>query len=192
MKIYLLILALTFFVFEMDAQTNRSTPPKIIQGSTGAPCSKKLADAPTLRGLKLEMEKAQVRKEYPSMIISNNRMISSGIALNNQISNAKYQEDIDRVTVMFRNDKIFSILLTYTNLIKWSSAEEFADKVSESLSLPKAAPRKVLGGAYYSVNCGEFLVRTGINGENQPTLLLTKDPDELNESNQQKKESFKP
>lgn len=192
MKIYLLILTLTFFVFETSAQTNRSMPPKIIEKPLGAPCSLKLSDAPILRGLSLEMAKTQVKKEYPSMIISNHPVISSGIVLNNQINNLKNQEDIERITVMFRNDKIFSILLTYTNLIRWNSAEEFADKVSEALNLPKAAPRKALGGAYYSINCGEFLVRTGINSEKQPTLLLTKDPDELNESNQQKKELFKP
>ncbi len=192
MQFYFLILILTFFVFESAAQTTRQAPPKIIEKTPGESCSLKLSDAPTLRGLTLEMPKAQVRKEYPAMIISTHPVISSGIALNNQISNPKYQEDIARVTVMFRNDKVFSILLTYTNSIKWNSIEEFADKVSESLNLPKATSRKVLGGAYYSINCGEFLVRTGINSEKQPTLLLTKDPDELNEGNQQKKELFKP
>jgi hypothetical protein len=192
MKFYFLILILTFFVFESAAQTTRQASPKIIEKTPGESCSLKLSDAPTLRGLTLEMPKAQVRKEYPAMIISTHPVISSGIALNNQISNPKYQEDIARVTVMFRNDKVFSILLTYTNSIRWNSIEEFADKVSESLNLPKATSRKVLGGAYYSINCGEFLVRTGINSEKQPTLLLTKDPDELNEGNQQKKELFKP
>lgn len=192
MKLYFLILISVFFMLETTAQTVRSTPPKIIEKPSGAPCSLKLSAAPMLRGLSLEMEKIQVRREYPAMIISNHPVISSGIALNNQISNPKHQEGIERVTVMFRNEKVFSILLTYSNLIRWGSAEEFADKVSKSLNLPKAAPRKVLGGAYYSVNCGDFLVRTGINSEKQPTLLLTKDPDELNESNQQKKELFKP
>ncbi len=192
MKLNILILILTVLVASTLAQTARPSPPKIIEKSLGAPCKLKINDAPTLRGLNLEMAKAKVRKEYPSMIISNNSMISSGIALNNQITNFKYQEGIDRVTVMFRNDKVFSILLTYSNSIRWSSAEEFADKISETLNLPRATSRKVLGGAYYTVNCGEFLVRTGINSEQQPTLLLTKDPDELNESNQQKKEIFKP
>lgn len=192
MKIHFIILTLIFFVSASAAQTIRSTPPKIIEKSAGEPCSLKLSDAPTLRGLSLDMPKTQVRKLYPAMIISNHPVISSGVALNNQISNPKYQEDIDRITVMFRDDKIFSILLTYTNLIRWNSAQEFADKVSASLNLPKAASRKVLGGAYYSINCGEFLVRAGINGEKQPTLLLTKDPEELNEGNQQKKELFKP
>lgn len=126
------------------------------------------------------------------MMVTSDPVKSSGIALSHQISNPEYQEDIDRITVMFRNDKVFSVLLTYTDLIDWNSMEEFADKVSKSLRLPKAALRKRAGGDYYSVNCGGFGVHTRINGEKQPTLLLTRDPDELWETTQQKKEAFKP
>lgn len=152
----------------------------------------KLSASPTLRGLRLDMPKAEVQKEYPLMTFTYDPVKSSGIALSHQISNPAYQENIDRITIVFRNDKIFSILLTYNDLIPWDSMEEFADKISQSLNLPKAAQRKRAGGIYYSVNCGEFGVRTRINSEKQPTLLLTKDPDELWESTQQKKDAFKP
>ncbi len=84
------------------------------------------------------------------------------------------------------------VLLTYTDAVNWSSAEEFADKISKSLNLPKARERKGAGGVFYSVNCRTFLIRTRINTEKQPTLLLTTDPDEIWETTQQKKDAFKP
>lgn len=187
----ILVLVLTFLASSGAAQTTSPTP-KLAQKPLGEPCRLKMSDSPTLRGLRLEMPKEEVQKLYPLMVISADPVRSSGIALNHQISNAEYKEDIDRITIMFQNNKIFSILLTYTNLIRWDSMEEFADKVSSSLKLPKATSRKRAGGEYYSINCEEFGVRTRINGEKQATLLLTKDPDELWESTQQKKDAFKP
>ena len=174
------------------AQTDQSTAPKIAVAAAGEPCSIKLGDSPTLRGIRLDMPKAQVQKEYPLMTVTSDPVKSSGIALSNQISNPDYQTDIDRITVIFRNDRVFSILITYTDLIEWDSMAEFADKVSKSLRLPKAALRRRAGGDYYSVNCGQFGVRTRINSDKQPTLLLTRDPDELWETTQQKKDAFKP
>jgi hypothetical protein len=191
----LVILALisAFLASTGAAQTSQSTVPKLGAKPAGEPCSLKLSDSPTLRGLRLDMPKAQVQKEYPLMTVTSDTIKSSGIALSHQISNPEYQDDIDRVTVMFRNDKVFSILLTYTDLIGWDSMEEFADKVSKSLGLPKATLRRRAGsGDYYSINCGQFGVHTRINSEKQPTLLLTRDPDELWETTRQKKDAFKP
>jgi hypothetical protein len=188
MKICSLILIVSFCVFSSAAQT----PPKIAEKSPQEPCKMKLSESPTLRGLRLDMPKALVQKEYPRMTFTPDPVKSSGMALSNQISNPEYQKNLDRITVIFRNDKVFSILLTYNNSIPWESAEEFADKISQSLNLPRAAERKNAVGIYYSVNCGEFGVRTRINNEKQPTLLLTKDPNELWESSQEKKDAFKP
>jgi hypothetical protein len=190
-----LVLISAFLPTAGAAQTTLPAAPKLggrSSSSGGEPCTLKLSDSPTLRGLRLDMSKAQVQQDYPLMTITADPVKSSGIALSHQISKPEYQDDIDRITVMFRNDKVFSILLTYTDAIGWDSMEEFADKVSKSLRLPKANLRKRAGGDYFSVNCGGFGVHTRINTEKQPTLLLTRDPDELWETTRQKKDAFKP
>lgn len=189
MKICSLILIVSFCVLSSAAQT---TPPKIVGNSPQEPCKMKLTESPTVRGLRLEMPKSLVQKEYPLMTFTSDPIKSSGMAVAGQISNLEYQKNIDRITVVFRYDKVFSVMLTYNNSVPWESAEEFADKISQSLNLPRAAERKNAGGIYYSVNCGEFGVRTRINSEKQPILLLTKDPNELWESSQEKKDAFKP
>lgn len=190
MKICLSVIYTLFFVACIYAQTNM--PPKISTPAPIEPCNLDLKQSPALRGLRLDMPKAEVRKEYPLMTITPDPVKSSGIALSHQISNPAHQENLDRITILFRNDKIFSILLTYNDLIKWDSAEEFAAKVSENLNLPRAAQRKASGVAYYSINCGQFGVRMRINNDKQPTLLLTRDPEELWLTTQDRKDAFKP
>jgi hypothetical protein len=179
-------------VLTVQAQAVQSNPPKLIENQPKSPCNLKLKDLPSLRGIRLDMTKAEVQKEYPLMTISPDPIKSSGIALGHQISNPDYQENIDRITVIFRNNRVFSVLFTYNDLINWDSAEEFANKISKSLGLPQAVPRNRAGGIYYSVNCGEFAVRTRITSDKYPTLFLTKDPDEIWETTQQKKDAFKP
>jgi hypothetical protein len=191
-KFFFTILSAILFVPAVAAQSVQPTPPKLKENPPGEPCRIKLKDSPTVRGIRLDMPKAEVQKEYPLMIITPDPVKSSGIALGYQISNPDYQENIDRLTVIFRNNRVFSVLITYSDLISWDSAEEFADKISKSLGLPKAVPRNRAGGVYYSVNCGEFAVRTRITTDKYPTLYLTKDPDEIWETTQQKKDAFKP
>ncbi len=192
MKFPVLILIVVVFTAEAFAQSVQSTPPKIAQQTLAEPCSVKLSDLPTLRGFRLGMTKSQVQKEYPSMKITTDRIISSGFMFGYQIDNPDYAVNIDRIVVAFRNEKVFSVLLTYTDTVNWDSAEEFADKISKSLNLPKARERKGTGGVFYSVNCRTFLVRTRINSQKQPILFLTTDPNEMWETTQQKKDAFKP
>lgn len=192
MRFLFLIFISGFFVLTAVAQTPESNRPKLVENTPKESCRVKLKDLPTLRGLRLDMTKAEVQKEYPLMTITPDQVKSSGVALGYQISNPDYQENIDRITVIFRNNRVFSVLFTYSDLINWDSEEEFAEKISKSLGLPKAAPRKRAGGVYYSINCGEFAVRTRITSEKYPTLFLTKDPDEIWETTQQKKDAFKP
>jgi hypothetical protein len=192
MRFLFIILISTFFALAAAAQTSESNRPKLIENPARESCKVKLKDLPTLRGLRLDMTKAEVQKEYPLMTITSDPVKSSGTALSYQISNPDYQENIDRITVIFRNNRLFSVLFTYSDLINWDSEQEFADKISKSLGLPKAVPRKRAGGVYYSVNCGEFAVRTRITSEKYPTLFLTRDPDEIWETTQQKKDAFKP
>lgn len=192
MKICGLILVLISCVLAGYAQAATPTPPQMIDTSPKEPCKLKPSALPAVRGLRLDMAKADVQKEYPKMLISADPVKSSGMIMSYQITNAEYQENLDRIVVGFRNDKVFSILYTYGDLVQWDSMQEFADKISKSLNLPKAAERKREGGVYYSVNCGEFVVRTRINSEKRPTLLITKDPDEMWESSQERKDAFKP
>jgi len=194
MKLYLSALLVLILGYSASPQTTQSNPPKLTESTTGGEtCRLKLGESPVVRGLRLGMDKAEVKKEYPKMTFTLDPVTSSGVALSHQISNPRYQSDIDRITVTFRNDKVFSILFIYDGIIDWDSTKEFADKVSESLKLPKATMRRRDGGiVYYSVNCGEFVVRSRINNEKQPILFLTKDPDEMWESTEQKKDTFKP
>ena len=192
MKFPFITLILIFHISVVAAQTDQSNAPKLKENPPPASCNLKLKDLPAVRGLRLGMPKADVQKEYPLMTITPDPVKSSGIALGYQISNPDYQENIDRITVIFRNNMVFSILLTYSDLISWDSTEEFADKISKSLGLPKAAPRNRAGGIYYSVNCADFAVRTRITSDKFPTLFLTRDPDEIWETTQQKKDAFKP
>lgn len=193
MKIYLAVLFfLTTMCFSVQAQTAKPTPPKIIEQPVTEICSAKKSDLPTVRGLRLEMSKQQVLREYPLMTVSSDPVNSSGIILGSKILNPEYNSNLDRVTVVFKNDKVFSVLYTYSPALKWESAREFADKISATLKLPKARERKNAGGIYYSLTCADFLVRTRINGDNQGIFLLSKEPDEPWESTQQKKETFKP
>lgn len=188
--------ALLFFVFfaavNCSAQSAQSTPPKLIQQPAAEPCNAKPENLPVVRGLRLEMPKLQVQKEYPRMKITADPVKSSGVVFGYQIENPDYGNNIDRITVMFRNEKVFSILFNYTNAVSWDSAQEFADKISASLKLPKAREKKNAGGTFYSVICNNFMVRTRINGDKQPILLITLDPDEIWETTQEKKAAFKP
>ncbi|MGI8494600.1 MAG: hypothetical protein ACR2L1_04710 [Pyrinomonadaceae bacterium] len=192
MKLQLLILILLLSGARIFAQTVKEQPPKLAQTAVGAPCSLKSAELAAVRGLRLEMTKAQVQKEFPLMKVTADPVKSSGVILGYQISNPEYRDNIFRITIMFRNDRVFSILLNYSDGVIWDSQEEFAGKISESLNLPKARKKTNAGGAFYAVICNDFMVRTRINGEDQPILLITKDPDEIWETSQQKKEIFKP
>lgn len=192
MKFQISILILSLSVAQVLAQKVKEQPPTLAQQAVGAPCSLKSADLPAVRGIRLEMSKDQVKKEFPLMKTTADPVKSSGVILGYQITNPDYQENIFRMTIMFRNDKVFSILLNYSDGVIWDSQEEFADKISESLNLPKARRKTNAGGEFYAVICNDFMVRTRINSEDQPILLITKDPDEIWETSQQKKEIFKP
>ena len=192
MKFHILILVLFFTTINILAQAAKPTPPKLVEQPMGEPCSVKSSDLPALRGLRLDMLKLQVQKEYPLMKMTTDPVKSSGVVFGYQIENPDYSNNIDRITVMFRNDKVFSILFTYTNAINWDSMQEFADKISESLKLPKAREKKSAGGTFYSVTCDNFMVRTRINSDKQPILLITRDPDEIWETTKEKKDTFKP
>ena len=191
MKFFILALIFLPGIFKVSAQTNQ-TPPNLKQSPPAEPCKLKASDSPTVRGLRLNMTKAAVRNEYPLMNITADSVNSSGTALAYQIARPEYRENIDRITIMFRNDKVFSILFSYGDLVKWDSAEEFAAQISKSLNLPKAVPRKRANSIYYAVNCADFRVRTRINNEKQPTLFITLDPDEIWETTKEQKDAFKP
>lgn len=192
MKIYLLIAIVFITSFNVFSQTVKPTPPKLIEPVMGEPCSLKQSDLPTVRGLRLDMAKTQVQNEYPLMKMTTDPVKSSGIVFGYQIANPDYSNNINQITVLFRNDKVFSILFNYTEAVKWSSPKEFADKISESLKLPKARERNNAGGTFYSVTCNDFMVRTRINSNNQPTLLISRDPDEIWQTTKEKKDTFKP
>jgi hypothetical protein len=186
------LIFLLIAVFTISVAGQQTTPPKIVTPPPIEPCTIKLTNAPTVRGLRLDMTKLDVQKEYPLMKISADSVTSSGMIMGYQIGNPEYQSNVERITVAFKNNKVFSVLVTYNELVKWDSPEEFAQKISESLKLPKPVQRKAANSVYYSVNCGEFGVRTRINGDKQATLFLTRDPEELWETTQQKKDAFKP
>lgn len=191
MKIYVLTLIMGFGLSAFGQEPKNA--PALGERPAAEPCRLKLNESPIVRGLRLGMPKSEVRKNYPAMTFTSDPITSSGIADASQITNAEYQKNLERILISFRNDEIFSVIFTYDTSVRWDSDEEFARKISESLKLPRPVMRqRGVGNAYYSVNCGDFLVRTRISGDKQPILLLTRDPSEIWETSKQKKDDFKP
>lgn len=102
-------------------------------------CSVNLKDSPTIRGLRLGMTKTEVKKEYPSMVFTDDfpkgqfeDRDNAGLAKKAQIANSAHKENLEEVTVLFGEDnRVLTILFVFSNSMYSASLKDFADKVSE-------------------------------------------------------------
>lgn len=148
-------------------------------------CNLALKDAPTIRGLKLEMPKQAVEKILPTVKLSNflNYLNSS------ELSKEKGFESLKSLDIVFsENYSVSRLTFTYKDEVaNWDSVIEFAESLSKNLNLPNEAWLFV--GNKAEMKC------TGFNVTARPNYISfesTKSDDELKKIDERKKKEFKP
>lgn len=105
-------------------------------------CTVKRDAAPELRGFRLGMTEAQVKTRVPAAQAVNRDPLGQGsLALQYQqlkdLDAAAYA-GVGYITLLFIDDRLTSISVQYDQTVTWKSPEQFAERVSELLKLPKA------------------------------------------------------
>ena len=106
LKLFILLFLLFCLALNNQAQkTSNLTAPKI------KPCAITLENASSFRGIRLNMTKTEIRNEYPSMMFTEDfpkgsidRDAPAGIAKKPQITNSKYKENIEQISVLFSKE----------------------------------------------------------------------------------------
>lgn len=153
-------------------------------------CQIKNDTFPALRGLKLDMPQADVSKIYPSLAVMGKGNLAIGVIKKDDIQNSEFRKGVESVSLMFNENKVFSIIIDYDSSISWSSTKEFADKIGESLSLPANAWQTSTDSRV--MNCSDFAVIAKVGANSRAQLFVSRDPRILVKGKQQEKESFKP
>ncbi|MET0752376.1 MAG: hypothetical protein ABWZ66_03335 [Pyrinomonadaceae bacterium] len=177
------------------AKAQKKTTPAT---KNSQPCSLNLKDSPMIRGLRLEMTKAEVKKEYPLMVFTDDfpkeqvkERDNAGLAKKAQLANSAHKENLESITVLFGNDnRVLTILLLFDSSTYGPTTKDFAGKISESLNLPKNKWEAARGGGNASVlYCDGFAVTVNFSEENKPILFLAKAPDKMTNAD---RETLKP
>jgi hypothetical protein len=127
----------------LGQRSRRPTGPK----TSATKYTLTLPQAPEIRGLRLGMELRQAQDIFPSL-----RSLTAdefgvineeNVPIAQTADRSKYT-GIDFFGLKFLDDHLTSIYVAYDGSATWKSADEFAAKVSESLSLPSAWRRVIV------------------------------------------------
>ncbi len=104
-------------------------------------CNLTLAQAPALRGFRLGMSAKEFKARYPSVEVREIDEVGGAkaeIFSNDSASKIDKAElkDVESITLLFADDRLESISVRYTNIIKWESADQFVSTISKALNLP--------------------------------------------------------
>lgn len=183
MKLNITIIFLLLF----GASLSADAPGQTTTAPNAQPCRLRLKDSPTIRGLRLEMTKAEVKKEYPSMVFTDDfpkgefkERDNAGLAKKAQIADSAHKENLEQVMILFGKDnRILTVDFVFYISAYGSSLKEFAGKVSESLKLPENQWQPSRGGNSLALYCDGFGLFVKFNEEKKPFLFLAKAPDAL-------------
>jgi hypothetical protein len=141
-----------------------------------------LSQAPEIRGLRLGLELSRVQDIFPSLrnlTTDEFGVIKEGNVPVVQAADRSKYAGIDFFGLEFLDGHLTSIYVAYDGSATWKSADEFAAKVSESLSLPNAWKKVIVTDKTMAriptyvhlldhqryMECNGFEVRAGIDPE---------------------------
>ena len=206
-------------VFALCVISGVSGQSRVSEPETASVCTLKLEQAPEVRGFKLGMTIAQVKTQYPRLEVpkpnkyglaqlllefvpSDLSMRKGMVTLENStlVSTHNYPEfqGLRYATFRFFDDKIYFIELQYDGKTKWRDIDEFAERISISLKLPREWEEMQESEEQLLIRCQGFRVIVKLENPTTPLLHLS-DPlpilllkERRAESENKKRDTFKP
>jgi hypothetical protein len=142
-------------------------------------------------GLNLGMTRAEVRKEYPKMVFTDEipkdqlerKDILAGMVSKAEITNPAYKETLEQASIIFGSEnKILTISFVFEDLKTGTSVKDLSAKMSDLYKLPINLWQPSRGGGRLAIYCDDFGVVTGFNDENKPILFVARNPKTLTEA----------
>jgi hypothetical protein len=164
--------------FEPSARDEYGKPSVWEEGSPfGSKCDVRPEEAPALRGFRLGMEIAEVRKA-----LSDFKMIGSDIQPRDELgaSSVVFRgtkgaslKGVSKLALKFLDDRVTSISVTYDGSVKWDNAAQFLSRINTALSFPDAwrftGPRDT---GEYKMTCRGLNLEVDFNAGLYPTLTF--------------------
>jgi hypothetical protein len=144
------------------------------------PCNLKLSDAPELRGFKLGMTVGEAKSKVDPTYWTA-RPDEIGLAKITifplTMLNDERADGVNVIKLEFLDDRLTHIEVNYDHSAKWQGVDQFAERVSEGLGLPKAwRVEPTVDPAYRRygrmLHCGGFNVVAVLSGESGGTVML--------------------
>jgi hypothetical protein len=163
-------------------------------------CTLKIDQSPEVRGLKLGMSLSGIQKIFPDYRPKDNESFGAqvGLLTASRLRRARgiSYEGVRAVWITLVDGYLASFEVAYDGTYKWSSVNEFTDKLSETLKIPKAW--EATGESARMVVCSDFYIKAAIPNYGESQLIFTKVGldgilrERREESEKRKKETFKP
>lgn len=103
-------------------------------------CNLKVENAPAVRGFRLGMTTAEVKARVPNLIIKDTGFGAAESYFSVSVFNGAPPEifkGVNHLSMSFTDKRLVRLSVEYANQIKWRNADQFAEKVSAGLKLPK-------------------------------------------------------
>lgn len=153
-------------------------------------CDRTISQSPTVRGLKLGMTEADLRTTLKLADAAS----SLSFIGNRDLRKVPAFDGVDALEISTFEGKLSNLVIRYSRSIRWPSNMEFAERMSEALSLPAARTWVDLpNGA--RLECKEFVVRAwaGMNTlELEDRVAQAKELKAKADADEQKRRTFKP
>lgn len=108
---------------------------------TAPTCSLKLAQAPAIRGLRLGMTVDQVSEFFPQVKSAKEDMVGIAQAGRIPIALSRKKSDFEGIEAFsfgFLDQRLTSLGVEYDKSVTWDNVDQFTNRLSEALGLPKA------------------------------------------------------
>jgi hypothetical protein len=164
---------------------------KIKPSPTPSSCDLALSEAPSIRGLRLGM----TRDEADGIIPGNRITIvnSSDIVAYPQYSNARGFENVYQISAEFFDNRLSALEIVYDpDNVKWKSAKEFAQSLSENFKLsPNFWKYDARNSSFAEMQCREFAIRIDA-AASQISLQKTNAAQKTNSTAETQNKIFRP
>ena len=164
------VLLVIIFVCAADTSARQST------------CA--LKQAPELHGLRLGMMLSDVRRNlidptvFDSKVSSNNKVGVSAVRILGSDLKAENGEGVDDINLTFVDGSLTVMRVTYQGAGRWDSSQDFVERMSASLGLPKPSgsdlTRATQGGnGKHQISCTGFTVLLAYSYGVSPNVMIS-------------------
>jgi hypothetical protein len=169
------------------------------QSSQGE-CTQKISEFPALRGLKLNMTRADVMKVY-SLASANRptdeRGVTTMFVIKGQIVQDEFKRNVKGIAMELMDDNLKVISVMYDDSVKWAALPKFVESLSESLNIPAKYWESNSSGLYATATCSDFTLTAMLMSDEPSLLIQVKDYNEIikkreKDIEERKNKSFKP